>query len=56
MKPSLVATGLLLLVTSTLAQRTEVVPWSADPANPSPAYRPEPIRFVHGINVKGVNS
>jgi hypothetical protein len=45
-----VASGLLLLVTTSSAQRTEIVPWAADPATPSPAYRPEPILFVHGIN------
>ncbi len=33
------------------AQRSLVAPWSnPDPNNPSPAYRPEPILFVHGVN------
>jgi pimeloyl-ACP methyl ester carboxylesterase len=46
----LLAAG-VLVSEGVFAQRALVVPWAnEDPNNPSPAYRPEPILFVHGIN------
>jgi pimeloyl-ACP methyl ester carboxylesterase len=46
----LIAAG-VLASHAVCAQRSVVTPWSnEDPNNPSPAYRTEPILFVHGIN------